>query len=212
MKKFFPVLFFALAAFLSSLAHALEFQEGNQYAVIDSQPPVAKGEPIEVVEFFWYGCPHCNDFEPYLESWLAKKPADIRFTRVPVTFNGPAKLHARAYYALDLMGETERLHKAFFEAMHKQGKKLKTEQELEAFLAEHNVNLDTFRKAMRSFAVQTRVGQAGSLFRQSGLRGVPALVVNGRYRSANIKSYAQLLEVLDYMVDKVREEQQTADD
>jgi len=210
MNKILAILGLVVSSLVSPLALA-QFDEGHEYELISSQPPVARDAPIEVVEFFWYSCPHCFSFEPFINNWIANKPEDIKFSRIPATFNPPAKFHARVFYALDLMGEADRLMVPVFEAIHKQGKKLASEKEIETFLSGHDVNLETYRKAMKSFAVQTRVRQAESLFRKYGLTGVPVIVVNGRYRSANIKNYQQLVELIDHMIGLVKEEQQNAD-
>lgn len=203
---------FVLAAVMAfSPAVWAEFTEGHEYLVLDSQPPVAKNQPIEVVEFFWYGCPHCFDFEPHIKNWLASKPADVKFVQVPVTFNKPAKLHARMFYALDLMDVDSKVHESVFIAMHQQGNRLDTMPKIEAFLQQQGVDIATFRKAIKSFAVQTKVGQAGSMFRKYGLRGVPAVVVSGRYRTGNVRNFQQMVEVIDYLVATVREEKKTSD-
>jgi len=209
MKNFVVMFGFVLAAMLSSMAYA-EYEDGHEYIKISSSPPVAKDAPIEVVEFFWYGCPHCFSFEPFIKKWLENKPEDIKFSRIPATFNKIAKFHAQAFYALDLMGEADRLQGPMFDAMHNKKKKLATNDELNTFLAEQGVDLDTYKKAMKSFAVQTKVKQAQSTFRKYGLRGVPSMVVNGRYRSANVKDYQELTDLIDYMIELVREEQKTA--
>jgi thiol:disulfide interchange protein DsbA len=210
MKKLLAVFGLILSIFTSASVFA-GFEEGHEYNLLDSQPPVAKDAPIEVIEFFWYGCPHCFQFEPYIQQWLTSKPEDVKFVKAPATFNGPARFHAYVYYALDLMGEADRLNDVIFTEMHKLGKKLANQQEVEALLAEHNVDIATFQKAMKSFAVENQVNRAASLFKKYQLRGVPAVVVSGRYASANIKNYAQLVEVIDHMIMLAREEQQNAD-
>ena len=196
---------------LVSVSAFAEFEEGHEYKLLDKQPPVAKDAPIEVVEFFWYGCPHCFQFEPYLNNWLASKPADIKFVKVPAAFNAPARFHAYVYYALDLMGEADRLNDVIFTAINKQGNKLANQQAVEKLLAEHNVDVATFKKAMKSFAVDNRVERAASLFNKYQLRGVPAVVVNGRYTSGEVKNYQQLVEVINHMIKLVKEEQLSTD-
>ena len=206
MKKILAIFAFVLSI-LVSLPVFAELPEGHEYRLLDAQPPVAKDAPIEVVEFFWYGCPHCFQFEPYVKNWLASKPEDVKFSRVPAAFNSGARFHAYVYYALDLMGEADRLNDIIFEAMHKQGKKLATQAVMEQFLAEHNVDIATFKKAMKSFAVDNRVQRASSLFSKYQLRGVPVVVVSGRYASGDVRGYQQLIEVINYMIELAKEEQ-----
>ena len=210
MKKILAVFGFVLFSLVSVSAFA-EFEEGHEYELLDQQPPVASDAAIEVVEFFWYGCPHCYQFEPYVKNWLASKPDDVKFIKMPASFNKPARFHASVYYALDLMGEAERLNDIIFEAMHKQGNKLANQEAVEKLLAEHGVDIATFQKAMKSFAVDNRVQRAASLFNKYGLRGVPSVVVSGRYKSGNVKNYQQLVAVIDHMILLAKEEQKTAD-
>jgi thiol:disulfide interchange protein DsbA len=196
--------FFAGALLLSGAAQAKSFEEGVQYVAIQPQPAVATGDEVEVVEFFWYGCPHCRDFEPTVTKWVAGLPENVKFTQIPVMFGGPADLHAQVYYALEGMGELDRLHGKLFDVMHVQNRKLRTRAEVDAFLQENGVDMDKYSEAMNSFAVAAKVNRARALMRRYGIRGVPALVVDGRYRSGSgFASYEEMTEVVDYVVDKV---------
>jgi len=206
MKKLHSIGAFFLLAFLPFAAMA-EFEEGHEYRVLYNQPPVEKDAALEVVEFFWYGCPHCFKFEPYLKNWLAKKPADVKLVRVPAAFHNQAKFHAYVYYALELIGEAERMQDIIFEAMHKEGKRLKDQAAVEKLLEQHNVDIATFRKAMKAWHVDSKVKRAIALFEKSQLRGVPSIAVNGRYTSGDVKDYQQLTEVIDHMLGLAREEQ-----
>ena len=180
------------------------FEEGTQYVPITPEPPIGSGDQVEVVEFFWYGCPHCNDFEPVVKKWAAGLQPNVSFTQIPVMFGGPADLHAQVYYALEGMGELERLHEKLFHTMHAEKHKLRTREEVDAFLAENGVDMDKFREAMNSFSVAAKVNRARALMRRYGIRGVPALVVDGRYRSGTgFRSYEEMTEVVDFVVDKV---------
>jgi thiol:disulfide interchange protein DsbA len=200
---------FAGALLLTGAALAKPYEEGVQYVPIQPQPPVATGDEVEVIEFFWYGCPHCRDFEPVVGKWAAGLPENVKFTQMPVLFGGPADLHAQVYYALEGMGELERLHSKFFEAMHVDKRKLRSLEEVEAFLTENGVDLDKFREAMNSFAVAAKVNRARALMRRYGVRGVPALVVDGRYRSGTgFRSYEDMTEVVDHVVAKVLAERE----
>lgn len=208
MKKIVATLF-AAALLLAGGAMAKDFQEGVQYVPIQPQPPVGQGDEVEVLEFFWYGCPHCSDFEPVVTQWAAGLPENVKFDQVPVLFGGPADLHAQVYYALEGMGELERLHQKFFHAMHVEKNKLRTRDAVDAFLAENGVDMAKFGEAMNSFAVAAKVNRARALMRRYGVRGVPALVVDGRYRSGTgFNSYQEMTEVVDHVVDKVLTQRQ----
>ena len=203
MKKYI------VAAFLTILlgagaAIAKTFEEGVHYLPIQPQAPLGDGDQVEVIEFFWYGCPHCRDFEPTVTKWSAGLPEHVTFTQMPVMFGGPADLHAQVYYALQGMGELERVHEKFFHAMHVDKKKLRTRDTVDAFLEENGVDMAKFAEAMNSFAVAAKVNRARALMRRYGVRGVPALVVDGRYRSGTgFNSYQEMTEVADFLVDKV---------
>jgi thiol:disulfide interchange protein DsbA len=208
MKKLLSLL--VLFVFFSPLAMA-EFEEGHEYAPIPGAAPLPKDAPIEVVEFFWYACPHCYHFEPHINGWLKNKPEAVTFTRIPATFNKLAKFHAEVFYALDLMGEADRTIPAFFEEIHEKKNKLATPEAVDAFLTAQGIELETFHKAIKSFAVQTRVRQAESMFRKYELTGVPSIVVSGQYKSANVKNYDELVQVIDHMISVVGEDQKAAD-
>jgi thiol:disulfide interchange protein DsbA len=206
MKKLLSLGVLLLLTLFPFVAMA-EFEEGHEYRVLYNQPPVEKDAPLEVVEFFWYGCPHCFKFEPYLKDWVAKKPADVNLVKVPAAFHEQAKFHAYVYYALELIGEAERMQDIIFEAMHKNGNKLKDQAAVEKLLEEHKVDIATFRKAMKAWHVDSKVKRAIALFDKSQLKGVPAIAVNGRFTSGDVKNYQELVDVIDHMIGLVREEQ-----
>ena len=193
-----------LAAALVGGAVAKAFEEGLQYVPISPKPPVGSGDEVEVVEFFWYGCPHCRDFEPTLMKWSEGAADNVSLIQMPVLFGGPADLHAQVFYALEAIGELERMHKKIFDAMHVDKKKLRDRTEMEAFLADNGVDITRFNEAMQSFAVAAKVNRARTLMRRYGVRSVPAIVIDGRYRSGTgFKSYEEITEVVDFTVDKV---------
>ena len=186
-------------AFNTALALAVEPKEGRDYDKIEPAPPVGSGDQVEVLEFFMYTCPHCKNLDPSLQEWRKKLPGNVQFHHVPAMFGGVANLHAKTFYALEVLGEEGKVHQAFFDAIHEQKKRLRTPQEIEAFLAGQGVDVDRFREAMNSFAVQTKTNRAAALMRRYGIRAVPTLVVDGRYR---IKNTPQVLEVTDALIEK----------
>lgn len=208
MKKIIAILGFSFLLLSGNLS-ARSFQEGQQYVPIQPQPAMGSGDQVEVVEFFWYGCPHCRDFEPTVTKWSAGLPDNIEFVQIPVIFGQPgrphpADLHAQVYYALEGMGELERLHHKLFEAIDASKTKLGSRAEIDAFIEQNGVDMAKFNDAMNSFGVAAKVNRARSLMRRYGIRGVPALVVDGRYRSGSgFRSYQEMTEVVDHVVDKV---------
>jgi len=205
ISLFSALLLAALAtACVASEAH---YEEGVQYHAIEPAQPGGDDGKILVTEVFWYGCPHCYELEPLLEKWLKTLPKDVEFVRVPAMFNRPdIRLHAEAYYALEAMGKAEELHPKIFDAIHKERKRLRTEQELESFLETQGVDIEAYRKARASFSVQAELKRARSLATRYGIEGVPAMVVDGDYRTSpgDAGGYQEALTVTDYLIGKVR--------
>ncbi len=182
-----------------ALASAVEPKRGSDFDLIEPPPPVGSGDEVEVIEFFMYTCPHCEHLDPAVQEWRKKLPDNVKFHHMPAMFGGVANLHAKAFFALEVIGEADRVHSAFFDAIHKQKKRLRTQKEIEAFLAGQGVDVKKFREAFDSFTVQTKANRAAALMRRYGIRAVPTLVVDGRYR---IKNTPQVLEVTDALIEK----------
>ncbi len=194
-------MFFALGS-----AHA-QPKAGVEYRELSTPQPMDTAGKIEVTEFFWYGCPHCYNFEPVLESWVKKLPKDTQFRRVPAIFNDEWEKGARAYYTLEAIGELERLHKPLFDAVHQNTKlKVGNEAALTEWLGKQGVDTKKFAAAYRSFSVEGKVKRAAQLTQAYKIEGVPAIAVNGNYvvMTDNIKSLEQILAVSDYLIDQSR--------
>ncbi|MGR8919928.1 MAG: thiol:disulfide interchange protein DsbA/DsbL [Gammaproteobacteria bacterium] len=190
---------------LALAASAETYTEGQHYEAIS--PPVkttaAQGK-VEVVELFWYGCPHCFAFEPTIEKWLETKPDSIEFRRVPAIFARNWAVHARAYYAAEQLGVLDRTHSRLFEALHVKQQKIFTEDQIVAFFVANGVDEQAFRDAYNSFDVDSKTRTAMTLTRQYGITGVPAMIVNGRYRSSarQTGTYENLLKLVEYLAAK----------
>ena len=181
---------------------AVEFQEGMHYHEI--WPAVAiNAEPgtVEILELFWYGCPHCYEFEKYLEGWKQDKPANIAFVSMPVALNRSWLSHARAYYALEKTGELERIHPLFFDAIHLQGRRLRDMESMMRFLSQHGVDVDEFKKAYNSPYVEAKVKHSGQLARQYGANSVPTVIIHGKYRTtaSDAGGYERLLQLVNWL-------------
>lgn len=181
-----------------------EFQQGRHYQALGTPQADGGNKQIEVIEFFWYGCPHCFAFEPAINKWLAKKPANVKFTRVPAVFRPDWQVHAQAYYALESMGEVDRAHEEIFKAIHKRKQSADTPKAIAKIVAKVGVDPDKFIQAMRSFSVQVKVKQAGKLLRGYQVAGVPAVAVNGRFKSSarDAGNYDRLTQVIDHLVEQ----------
>lgn len=178
------------------------------FAYQDITPPVptTSGGKIEVVEMFWYGCPHCYAFEPSLNRWKAHLPKDVEFKRVPAVFNPRWEFSARIYYTAEVLGVLDKLHEEIFDAMHKTHIPLNNEVEVEAFFAQHGVDKKLFEETFNSFAVNSKVNWARHLTNAYGIDGVPTMIVNGKYRtSASLAGgHEEVLKVVDGLIARER--------
>ncbi len=192
--------------FAAGLAQA-QATAGVEYRELATALPADTPGKIEIVEFFWYGCPHCYTFEPVVEPWVKKLPKDVHFRRIPAMFNEEWALGGRAYYALEAIGELDRLHKALFDAVHT-GARLKVANEaaLTEWLGKQGVDTKKFAAAYRSFSVEGKLTRAAQLTQAYKIEGVPAVAVDGKYVvvTDKIKSFEHLLEVTDYLIEKSR--------
>lgn len=186
--KLFPRLLLMLLAIapLSACAAApAALVEGDDYEVIAEPGPFAPlAGKIEVVEVFGYTCPHCAHFEPQLEAWVAKQPADVRFTPVPAAFGGYWDSYARAFYAAEQVGVRQRSHADVFKALHVQGSlpaQNVTPDELATFYAQYGVQPQRFVEALRSQQVDDKVKYARAFAMRVKVTGTPMLIVNGKY-------------------------------
>lgn len=202
-----------LAAVLATLglclalgAGAAELKQDRDFRVIN--PPLAADKnKIEVTEFFWYGCPHCFDFEPVLAAWVKKLPADVSFRRVPTIFpNNKWMPGARLYYTLEALNLQEKLHTDVFTSIHLGRQRLDDEKVLFEWVERKGIDPKKFSEAWSSFGVQSRVQQARELTQSARLSGVPAMVVQGRYQAITAGNYGELIAVVEALVARVRAE------
>jgi thiol:disulfide interchange protein DsbA len=174
----------------------------DRYAPVSPPQPTADPERIEVVELFFYGCPHCHDFEPPLKEWAASAPEYVSFRRVPAVFRQSWVPFARAFYAAKQLGELERFHGALFDALHEDNRRLASRELLADFAASLGIAREAFLESYDSFAVESQVRRAIALTRGSGITGVPAMMVNGKYRTSPSMagSFEGVLQVVDVLV------------
>jgi len=154
------------------------------YIELPTAQPTSTGDKIEVVEVFWYGCPHCYQIEPYIEKWLKEKAEYIEFVRMPGILGKNWLSHARAFYAAEKIGVLEKIHKPLFDAIHKDKRKILDEKSLRVFFSEHGVSGDEFDRAYNSSEVEEKVRAAFTAGQGYALTGVPAIIINGKYRTS----------------------------
>jgi len=202
MKNCFTLLLLVL---MMPLAHA-GFEEGVKFKRIANPQPTSTADKIEVLELFWYGCPHCYTLEPEIDTWLKNKPKDVEFVRTPAVLGPSWELLARGYYTAELLGATDKIHKPLFERLHKERKRIRNADELKDFFVAHGVSAEDFDNTFSSFAVITKTNRAKQAHDRYGITGVPALVVNGKYLvTAELAGgNKQALEVVDFLVQQER--------
>src|SRR2546425_4184754 len=201
--------FFGLFLALATYAQGLPV-EGVDYIELKPPQAVESSGKIEVLEFFWYRCPHCYALEPQLDTWVKRLPKDVQFKRVPVimpfTFDN-STVDARIFYTLEAMGEVQRLHKPLFDAIHQQGGvRLKGDTYanwVAVWLAKQGVDMNKYDAAFRSFTVETRLRRVAQITQAYKLDGVPSLAVQGRYI---VGASANMLNVTDYLVGETRKQ------
>lgn len=184
-------------------AWSAKFVEGKHYVEIPFSERLDTGNKVEVREFFWYGCGHCFKFEPLIEKWKQNKPKAAMFVRTPAF---PRQVvHARSYYAFEAMGIVDKLHPKFFDALHVDGKRLKTVDAVVDFVKANGEDADEFRKKVKSFSVDHKTKAAFQLGASYGVNAVPTFVIDGRYKlsAKTAGSDSNVIELIDYLVKKI---------
>jgi len=187
-------------------AQATDIVEGRDFRRLETTAPVPSHGKIDVVEFFWYGCPHCYALEPALDAWVEKLPADVVFRRMPVTFAALHEGHAKMFFALEALGQLPKLHKTIFTALHVQRRRLDRADDMAAFVAEHGVGREAFLDAFNAFGVASKVRQSRQLSEAYRLEGVPALGIQGRFLTSGslAGSNEKALRVADLLIARSR--------
>ena len=205
MKKTTSRMFAALALLLAAWAGASNALAAEGYELVTPpQPTTAEKGQVEVVELFWYGCPHCYRLEPYVERWLKRKPKNVKFVRMPGMFRPSWEIHGRAYYTAEILGVVDKVHRPMFEAIHERKQRMNTEAAIMALFKQHGVSEKDFKRVFHSFAVETKIRRAKDMGRRYGARGVPALIVNGKYRTGAQEAggNARVFKVVNQLVKK----------
>ena len=203
-----------LAAFLLAVAAAAcfaqagqaQFQAGREYLRLDPARPVTTGSRIEVLEFFYYGCPICYEFQPHMSRWLYQAPAYVSLQRVPVLSSENWEPFAKLYYSLEILGEVGRLHWPIYDNFHFDGKKLNEARDMIDWVSHNGVDRDKFINTLESDEVKSRLERSRELVKLYEVRGVPSVVVDGKFlTSARLAGGTrQLAQVVDFLVKLAR--------
>ncbi len=199
MLKKYLLAFMLIFAFSSSTQ-----AESSGYEELSRPQPTQNPDKVEVIEFFWYGCPHCYSFEPALSEWLKNKPENVEFIRIPAVFSKLWGKHAKAYYTAEALGVVDKVHADFFDAIQNKRQKLTSEDDLADFFAAHGVDKQAFHEAYNSFLVDAKLRQAQAMAPRYGVTGVPAIIVNGKYKvtASLAKSQDNMINVMNELIKK----------
>lgn len=202
-------LFLALAATLlfgSLSVSAATYEEGDAYQALAQPQPTASGNKIEVIEMFWYGCPHCYQFDPLVERWKQTLAADVEFIQIPVMFRPEWEVQARAFYTAQALKVSDKIHHAMFTAMHELRRPVNDQAQVMALFRENGVSEADFKRAWGSFGVESKVRRTLDIHKRYGVNSVPTMIVNGKYQTS--ASMAQdnkaVLKVVDFLIEKER--------
>lgn len=189
---------------LIAMAETPVYEEGTHYMELPIPVKVRDPGKIEVTEYFSYGCPHCYQFDPMITSWKKSLSDKVVFDRTPAIWNADYQVYAQTYYTAEALKITETVHTALFNAIQNQGKKLNDPKEMAAFFEEFGVNPVDFAKVYQSFGVKASMQQAEARGRAYRSSGVPAIIVNGKYRVEGQMAggNAEMLKVVDFLINK----------
>ncbi|MDH3635260.1 MAG: thiol:disulfide interchange protein DsbA/DsbL [Gammaproteobacteria bacterium] len=196
---------FAILMLISGSAAAqMTFTEGSDYQLVTPAVKTSQPDKVVVTEVFWYGCPHCFRFEPYVERWSAGLPEGVVFEQVPSSLNPRWTEHARAYYAFKMMGAHDQTHKALFDAIHLKRQRLMSLDAIAEFAADMGLDEKLFRENAFSFPVETQIRKNIQKEKRYGHQGVPAVIVNGKYLiSASLAgSNERMIEIMNFLIAK----------
>jgi thiol:disulfide interchange protein DsbA len=189
------------------LAQVKPPEAGVDYVVLDKPAAVETAAPkIEVIEFFWYSCPHCNVFEPTFDAWSKRVPKDVVVRRVPIAFQSDFVPQQRLFYALEAMGLVDKLHRKVFAAIHVEKQRLDRPDVIAEWVAKQGVDKTKFLEQFNSFTAATKATRSTSLQNAYKIEGVPALGVAGRFYTDGTlaKSMERALQVVEFLTASVR--------
>jgi thiol:disulfide interchange protein DsbA len=208
LRKLFAL---AAAAFALAAGSAVA-QNPSEYGTLSPPQPSEAGK-VEVIEFFWYGCPHCARLEPFIQKWSASLPKDVVFKRMHALPGNSWIEHATLFYTIEAMGLLDKLHAKVFDAIHSENQNLASKSVRDAWLTKNGVDLAKYAEVEKSFAVQTKINNARQKTAAYKVDGVPMLFVNGKYVTSNTHAKgdtARIMVIVDQLVDKARKEMAAA--
>ena len=206
LKRILSMIVVGLGLIISQAFSADGFQEGVHYQTLTK--PVVTLDParVEVLELFWYGCPHCDMLDPALKAWAQQLPSDVLFTRMPVVFGRSWEMHARMFWVAKNLGLLETIHEPLFDTIHREGRRLQRVEDVIAFFERYGADPAVVKRELAGFATESALRLADARVRAYGIQGVPALVVNGQFVTgvSQAGGESQLFRLLDELIEKSR--------
>ena len=206
-KRVLSTIVLGLALMMNQACSAEGFEEGVHYQTLTK--PVVTSDParVEVLELFWYGCPHCDMLDPALKAWAQQLPSDVLFTRMPVVFGRSWEMHARMFWVAKNLGLLDTIHGPLFDKIHREGRRLQRVEDVIAFFERYGADPAVVKRELAGFATESALRLADARVRAYGIQGVPALVVNGQFVTgvSQAGGESQLFQLLDELIEKSRQ-------
>ena len=206
MKNLFSALSIFLAFTLPSGAQ--EFKEDVNFFPLLVEQPVRTGDRIEVLEIFWYGCPHCYALEPYLKKWLKNKPEFVEFVQLPAVLNRSWAFDARVFYTFVALGLIDELHEAYFDAIHKDRRRMKKVEQVASWAQEQGVDPQLILDTFNSFGVDSMLANATQMSGRYEADGVPTIIIDGKYRTtvSLAGGHNEIIDLINYLAQRAQSE------
>ena len=207
LKRIASAIVVGLGLMISQAFSADGFQEGVHYQTLTK--PVVTSDParVEVLELFWYGCPHCDMLDPALKAWAQQLPSDVLFTRMPVVFGRSWEMHARMFWVAKNLGLLDTIHEPLFDTIHREGRRLQRVEDVMAFFERYGADPAVVKRELAGFATESALRLADARVRAYGIQGVPALIVNGQFVTgvSQAGGESRLFQLLDELIEKSRQ-------
>jgi len=206
MKNLISALSIFLAFTLPSAAQ--EFQEDVNFFPLLVEQPVRTGGRIEVLEIFWYGCPHCYALEPYLKKWLKNKPEFVEFVQLPAVLNRSWAFDARVFYTFVALGLMDELHEAYFDAIHQDRRRMKNVEQVASWAQEQGIDPQLILDTFNSFGVDSMLANATQMSGRYEADGVPTIIIDGKYRTtvSLAGGHNEIIDLINYLAQRAKSE------
>ena len=204
MKKHVNNNFVILFVAIFSISINAEYRLGLDYTIVDNPLPVKKDGIVEVTETFWYGCGGCYSFEPAINDWASKQGSDIKFSKMPVPWSPVHQLHAALYYTIDALKLDPSTHSAVFVTIHKEGNFLQTPKRIKDFLKNFGIAPEMTEQYLNSFTIKQKINRDAKHAKQLKISSTPMIVVDGKYIIETKRSYEEMLNIVDFVVELQR--------